>query len=47
MPSNISINTDAGRTGEISVPQGMMAGQIAEKINSEVGAFGIDALASK
>ena len=46
MPSNISINTDAGRTGEISVPQGMMAGQIAEKINSEVGAFGIDALAS-
>ena len=46
MPSDISIRTDAGRTAEISITQGMMAGQIAEQINSEIGQLGLKALAS-
>lgn len=46
MPSDISITTDAGKTAEISITQGMMAGQIAEQINSEIGHLGLKALAS-
>ena len=46
MPSDISITTDAGRTAEISITQGMMAGQIAEQFNSEIGQLGLKALAS-
>ena len=46
MPSDISINTAAGRLADISISKGMMAGQIANKINSEIGVSGVDALAT-
>ena len=46
MPSDISITTEAGRSADISITQGMMAGQIAEQINSEIGQSGVKAIAS-
>ena len=46
MSSAITITTAAGRTAEFTTAEGMMAGQIAEKFNKELGHLGLDAIAS-
>jgi len=46
MPSAITIGTEAGRSAQFSSEQGMMAGQIADKFNTEIEKFGISAFAS-
>ena len=46
MSSAITITTAAGRAAEFTTAQGMMAGQIAEKFNKELGHFGLDAITS-
>ena len=46
MSSAITITSAANRTLEFETANGMMAGQIAEKFNKEVGDFGLDAVAS-
>ena len=43
MPSAVTIDTAAGRIGNLSTAQGMMAGQIASKFNNELGHFGVEA----
>lgn len=43
MTTAMTISTAAGHTKEITTAQGMMAGQISEKLNNEVGKFGLKA----
>jgi hypothetical protein len=46
MSSAITVTTSAGRSVEFTTAQGMMAGQIADKLNKELGHFGLDAITS-
>jgi len=45
MSSAMTIATAAGRTSDFTTEQGMMAGQIATKFNTENGKFGVEAKA--
>ena len=45
MSSAMTITTAAGRTSTLTTAQGMMAGQIAAKLNNENGKFGVEAKA--
>lgn len=46
LTGDVTFATDAGYTKSVSSAQGMMAGQIAAKINDEVGEYGLNASAS-
>ena len=46
LTGDVTFVTDAGYTASVSTDQGMMAGQIAEKINNEIGKYGLNASVS-
>ena len=46
LTGDVTFVTDASYTASVSTDQGMMAGQIAAKINNEIGKYGLNALAS-
>ena len=46
MPSAVTITTSAGRTANFTPESGMMAGQIADKFNKDLGKLGVEATAT-
>ena len=46
LTSPVSVTTASGRTGTVSFTQGMMAGQIAKQLSTELGDLGIGATAT-